>query len=635
MLIKSWFKISGFVLIIGSIFIYLSLHLIAFLMPTLPINNTNGIYYYDSNNNLFTGTTREWINIENISENLINATLAAEDKNFYKHDGFDYPRIIKALWTNITNKKTISGASTISQQYVKNLFLSFDKTIGRKAKEAWFTIRLETHYSKNDILEGYLNTINYGNIFGIENASKYYFNKSAHDLSLAEASLLAGIPKWPTKYEPINNFENAKKRQKEVLNLMLKNKMISEVEMNKALKEEIVLVGSENQNHLKTLMYYQNAVNEQLNSIKTIPKTFLESNGLKVYTNLNIELQHSLETNINKNLDKLNDLEVASIIIEPKTGKVLALTGGRNYYESEYNRAIKAKRSVGSTIKPFLYYEALNSGFTPSTTFTSERTTFVFSENQTYSPENFGNLYAEDEITLASAIVLSDNIYAIKTHLFLGEDALVNIAKKLNISDSLNKIPSLALGSQEISLMSMMNGYQVLANNGVKKEPYFIERIEDMDGNTIYEHTDKSEVVLEEDKTFILNSMLANCTSTAFISYNYPTCISIVPKLTKKYAIKTGSTKTDNLIFGYNEDVLMGLWVGYDNNKKTSSKESLASKYTWAETVEDYLRDKETNWYKQPNNVVGILVDTKTGKLATNETERKGILYYIKGTEPK
>ena len=417
--------------------------------------------------------------------------------------------------------------------------------------------------------------------------------------------------------------------------MMVKNNYITKLEMDKAFNEELTLVGSKNTNYLKTIMYYQDAVNKELNSIKSIPKSLLESGSLKIHTNLNLELQKSLENNIDKNLKNIDALQIASIIVEPKTGKVLALTGGKNYYESEYNRAINAKRSVGSTIKPFLYYEALNNGFTPSTTFTSERTTFVFAEDQTYSPKNYGNLYAEGDITLASAIVLSDNIYAIKTHLFLGEEKLVNIAKKLKISDSLKKLPSLALGSQEISLMSMINGYQVLANEGIQITPYFIEYIEDNKGNIIYKHKKQEKKVLDSDKTYILNSMLANCTSTAFISYSYPTCTSLIPKVTKKYAIKTGSTDHDNLIFGYNKDILMGVWVGYDDNKETSSKEGKASKYTWADTVEEYLKDKENTWYKQPHNVVGVLVDTKTGKVATNESNKKSVLYYLKGTEPK
>ena len=621
--------------LIGVTSVYLGLHIVAFFMPSLNINGANGLYFYDSNGNLFTGTTREWIEIDDISNNLIQATLAAEDKKFYSHDGFDYLRIVKALWTNVSSGQTISGASTISQQYIKNLFLDFDKKLSRKIKEAWLTIRLEAHYSKDQILEGYLNTINYGNIFGIENASKYYFNKSASELNLAEASLLAGIPKWPTKYSPIDNFANAKARQKEILQMMVNNEFITEEEKELAYNTELKIIGSANTNRLKTLMYYQEAVLDELENIKTIPKTFLETGGLKIYTTLDFEIQSSLENNINNNLKDLKEVQTAAIVVEPATGKVLALAGGKNYYESEFNRALDAKRSVGSTLKPFLYYEALKSGFTPSTTFTSERTTFVFSENQEYSPKNYGNLYAEDEITLASAIVLSDNIYAIKTHLFLGEEKLVNIAKDLNISSSLDSIPSLALGSQEIPLYSMIQGYATLANNGVYTENYFIERIEDTEGHILYEHQSQNEQKLDSDNVFILNNMLSNCSSTNFISYSYPTCTSLIPKLTNKYAIKTGSTESDSLIFGYTSDIVIGVWTGYDDNRSTSSKESLANKYIWADTIEDYYEDKEANWYTQPDNVVGVLIDTKTGALATEESDKKAILYYLKGTEPK
>lgn len=627
---KKTFKVF-LVLAVFLLTSYISLYAIAYLIPPLELNNINGIYYYDSDGNLFTGTTKEWIDIDNISTSLIDATIAAEDKNFYKHLGFDYLRILKATWTNIKNKQMISGASTISQQYVKNLFLSFDKNFSRKIKEAWLTIRLETHYSKDQILEGYLNTINYGNVFGIENASKYYFDKSAKDLNLAEASMIAGIPKWPTGYSPVNNYENAKKRQKEILSMMVKNKIITEKEMQEAYSQELKIVANSNTSHLKTLMYYQNAV---LDELKNIPGINLNE-SLKIYTNLNLDLQRNLEENINKNMENIDEAQIASIIIEPKTGKILALTGGKNFYKSEFNRATDAKRAVGSTIKPFLYYQALKSGFTPSTTFTSEKTTFVFSENQTYSPHNYANLYAEDDITMASAIVLSDNIYAIKTHLFLGEDKLVNIAKDLNISNNLKQIPSLALGSQEISLLSMINGYQVLANNGVQNETYFIDHIEDKNGNLVYVHKNKSEQKLDNDLVYILNSMLSNCASTSFISYSYPTCTSLIPKLTHKYAIKTGSTDSDCLIFGYTEDILMGVWTGYDDNRNTTSKESLASKNVWADTIEAFYKDKEAKWYVQPKNVVGSLIDTKTGKLATNESAKKAILYYLKGTEPK
>ena len=203
-------KISTILLIIFTL-IYLGIYTIAGFTEKLNISSPNGYYLYDSKNNIINGAN-EWIELDDISDYLIDATISIEDKNFYRHQGFDYPRIVKSLYVNMVNKKTLQGASTITQQYARNLFLNFDKTLDRKLKEAWLTIRLESQYSKKEILEGYLNTINYGGIYGIENASNYYFNKSSSDLTLAEASILAGIPKSPSNYSPISNYDKAKER---------------------------------------------------------------------------------------------------------------------------------------------------------------------------------------------------------------------------------------------------------------------------------------------------------------------------------------------------------------------------------------------------------------------------------------
>ena len=203
------------VLIIIFIFSYYGIYFYASTTNKLDINSASGYYMYDANNELVDGSS-EWVKLDNISKDLINATISIEDKKFYNHKGFDFSRILKSLYVNITNKKTLQGASTISQQLVKNLFLDFDKTWERKVKEAWLTVRIESQYSKAEILEGYLNTINYGGIYGIENASHYYFNKDSKDLNLAEASILAGIPKSPSNYSPLLNEKKAKERQKKV-----------------------------------------------------------------------------------------------------------------------------------------------------------------------------------------------------------------------------------------------------------------------------------------------------------------------------------------------------------------------------------------------------------------------------------
>lgn len=610
---------------------YISIYLYAKTTPKLEIKSANGFTIYDKNNNQITGNNN-WTKLENISPYLTNATISIEDKHFYKHQGFDFLRIIKAMYINITNNHTLQGASTITQQYAKNLFLDFDKKWSRKIKEAWLTIKLEAHYSKKEILEGYLNTINYGGIYGIEDASQYYFNKHAKELTLAEASMLAGIPKWPSKYSPITNPKNAKKRQKIILTSMVKNNYITGKQKANALNMKLTYYGLKNQDNLKTIMYYQDAVIEELKKIKTIPKTFLETGSIKIYTNLDKQKQNIMEESINTYISE--DLQVASIMIKPKTGQILALTGGKDYAKSQYNRATKAKRQVGSTLKPFLYYAALENGFTPSTPFKSEQTTFAFSEKKTYSPHNYDEKYANGPISMATALAYSDNIYAVKTHLFLGENTLVDIAKRVGISTKLDPNPSLALGTNEINLKEMIEAYNTLANEGIKIEPYLIKKVVDEKGNTLYRHKFKQQTVLNKSLVYILNEMLTNSYSREFISYNYPTCMEIAAKLTKKYAIKTGTTDTDSLIFGYNKDLLVGMWTGYDNNQELSVANGAKNKKAWANIMEESLKNKLENWYLKPANVVGVLIEPLSGEIATNNSPHKQLIYYLKGTEP-
>ena len=247
------------------------------LSPKIIINNANKISFYDSDNNVFfTGSKdNEWANIDDISPYIINCTIYTEDKNFYKHFGFDFLRIISALYSNITSGSNSQGASTITQQYAKNMFLDFDKTWKRKWDEAWYTLRIEANYSKKEILEGYLNTINYGHgQYGVKSAAKYYFNKDCKDLTLAEASLIAGIPKAPSKYSPIIDMDMAKKRQLVVLNNLLKNNIITKDEVDKAYSEDIEIAGDKNDENISSINYYIDAVMDELKKIDSIPKNY-------------------------------------------------------------------------------------------------------------------------------------------------------------------------------------------------------------------------------------------------------------------------------------------------------------------------------------------------------------------------
>lgn len=616
-----------FALMYGGLYVYAS------LSKKIEITSANSYYIYDNKSELF-NTNNSWIKKTDISSYLVDATISIEDKHFYKHIGFDYLRIIKAMMINIKNGKSTQGASTISQQYAKNLFLDFEKTWKRKLEEAWITIRLESHYKKDEILEGYLNTINYGGVFGIDNAAYYYFGKAASSLSLAESTILAGIPKNPSNYSPLNNLENAKRRQKIILNSMVKNKFITEKEANNAFEENLVYIGKSKKNESSTLMYYTDAVINELNTITDIPTSFLKTGGLKISTNLDLESQLELEKNIGIYLKDDKELQVSSVMVDPSNGNIIALIGGRDYALSQYNRAIQSKRQVGSTLKPFLYYTALENGFTASTPFNSSKTTFVFSDDKKYSPKNYGDVYGNKDISMAAALAYSDNIYAVKTHLFLGESNLVNILSRVGINESITALPSLALGTSEINILSMVKAYSSLANYGYKITPHLINKVEDMNGKVLYEFKDEKEMVLNESTTYILNELLNNCYNSTFIDYNYPTCINIAGKLKNKYAIKTGTTDTDNLVFGYNKKMLLGIWAGYDDNKNTYPAVSTNIKSIFADTMETYFSKHETEWYTMPKNVVGVLVNPITGTLATEADKNKSILYYVKGTEP-
>ena len=630
---KSIIKL-GIILIVLFLVFNVGMYIYCLITPKMDINKSQSYYLYDNSGQEIMSNGNEWISLNNISQYLIDATLSTEDKYFYKHLGFDYLRIAKAIVTNITTKSMSEGASTITQQYARNLFLNFDKTWSRKIDEAVLAFELEAHYTKDEILEGYLNTINYGNVFGIENASKYYFNKSASDLNLAEASMLAGIPQSPSNLSPINNHEAAKKRQKTVLLLMKNNGVITEEEMNEAYNTELSYYGKISNNNLEYINYFRDAVIEELYNIKSIPNSLIETGGLKIYTTLDLKAQEKLETAVKEQMNGDNELQIAGMMMDPNDGGVMALVGGVNYSKSQFNRATNATRQVGSTMKPFLYYSALESGFTAASSFTSEKTTFTFSNNQTYSPKNYNDKYAEGPISMGAAIAYSDNIFAVKTNLFLGEEMLVNMANRVGITSELSPIPSLALGTEEVSLKEMVAGYASFANMGYKVESHFIEKVEDSNGNILYEFKNTKENILNPSTTYILNEMLTYTYDKAFIDYNYPTLISLLPQITHKYAIKSGTTNTDVWIIGYNEKAVLGIWNGYDDNRELSSEDSGDHKNIWINTMESYFKDVETNWYEKPENVVGVLVNPITGQLATDEDKKNKTFYFIKGTEP-
>ena len=503
---------------------------------------------------------RYWVDLDEISPYVIDATIAIEDRRFYDHHGFDWIRIAGAVLANLKAFGKVQGASTITQQYARNLFLSHEKTWLRKLKEAYYTIRLETNLRKEEILEGYLNTIYYGHgAYGIEAASRLYFQKSAKELSLEEAALLAGIPKGPRYFSPFFDYANAKKRQELILTVMTQEGFISETDAEEAKNAPLEFVGGMTSE--KTFApYFLDAVRKELQKIG-LDERLISLGGLYVYTTLDVEMQRIAEETVEEIMDPHSTIQTALIAMEPETGYVRAMIGGRDYDASYFNRATQAIRQPGSTVKPLLYYAALEKGFTPATTFRSEETTFLYDDGRgEYTPRNFNNKYANDDITLLQALALSDNVFAVKTHLLLGMDTFVKYLQKFGIESDMLAVPSLALGTSGLRPIELARAYSILANGGKSVEPVFIEKIVDRHGNVVFEHETKRKKILDPDLAFVTVHMMTGIFDERLNGYATVTGASISEQLTREYAGKSGSTNTDYWMAGFTPELLAVVW---------------------------------------------------------------------------
>ncbi|WP_053361105.1 transglycosylase domain-containing protein [Bacillus sp. FJAT-27251] len=583
------------------------------------------------------GQKRYWVPLKEISPELVKATISIEDRNFYAHSGFDYKRIAGAVIADIKAMSKVQGASTITQQYARNLYLGHDKTWRRKIAEAFYAFRLEVNYSKNEILEGYLNTIYYGNgAYGVQAASQYYFGKDARDLSLAEASMLAGIPKGPGIYSPFASLEKAESRQETVLRAMVSKEYINRERAEKAAAEELVLVG-QHREILGQAPYFQDAVRQALKNGLGLDDRTIELGGLKVYTTLNLEQQEIAEQAVENVISKDSEIQTGFIAMDPKTGHVKALVGGRSYEESSFNRATQAVRQPGSTIKPILYYAALEQGFTPATMMKSEMTTFRFEDGTVdYTPHNFNNKYADGDITMAQALALSDNVYAVKTHLFLGEDVLPETAKRFGIKTEMEEVPSLALGTSGVRVIEMANAYSMLANGGKQLDPVLIQRVESHNGDVIYEHEPVGEHVLQPELASVMNHMMTGMFDENLNGYASVTGSSMSNKISRPYAGKSGSTNTDSWMIGYTPQLVAAVWTGYDKGKPIElPAEKGYSKNIWLTFMENALKDEPVKKFKAAKGTVGVYINPENGKLATEGCPVKVLTHFIEGTEPQ
>lgn len=569
---------------------------------------------YDINNNVLYETNFKkeltWTPIEEIPENVQQAVIAVEDKRFYQHHGFDIIRIVKALISNFAEGRIVEGGSTITQQMAKNLFLSNEQTFTRKLEELFYAARLEMQYDKAAILEGYLNTLYYGHgVYGIKEASDFFFGCTMDELDHAQLAMLIGIPNGPSLYSPLINEENAKLRQSVILEVMKNAGLIDEAEMQSAKDEQLIY--NEDHQENTNASYYIQAVIDEVNAMISRGDISLKEGG-NIYTYYDPDVQKKLVESFRDNVDLNDELETSAIITQPFTGNILAIQGGKDYTITQYNRSMYAHRQVASTIKPLLYYTALESGFTPATTFMSTPTTFQIDEQSEYAPTNYNELYPNREISMINAIAMSDNIYAVKTHLFLGMDTLDNALKAFGINNS-QAVPSLALGTVDMSLLELSAVYNTFASCGLYIKPALISTITNNYNHVIYERDMETKRLMNLDSVLMINQMLTATFDIKNKTVNFPTMYGSEPKV--QVGAKSGTSDADSLVIGFNPDYTIAVWSGFDDSRNLDKEYYNITKRIFQSTFNSLYEGEQTAaWYQMTNTLTARRVDPITGK---------------------
>jgi len=578
----------------------------------------------------FTAERRYWVSLDKVSPFLIDAVVATEDRNFYKHNGFDYKRIAGAVLKDIKTRRKAEGASTITMQYARNLYLTHTKSWTRKANEALYAFRMERFYEKDTILEGYLNTIYFGHgMYGVEAASKFYFDKPAIDLTLEESAVITAIAKGPSAYSPVDNPENSKARKELVLSLMVAQGFVTQRQADRAVDEKIVLKTREWVDAKRVAPYFLDEVWREAEKILTTKGRNPAEGGWSIQTTLNVHHQQTAEEVIAKWMPE-NELQLGFMSIEPNTGGITSLVGGVDYTESPFNRATQAKRQPGSAIKPILYMAALENGYNPLTFLSAEKTIFTYDEGRsTYEPKNVNGKFANHPISLAQALAISDNIFAVKTLEDIGYKNYSNMAKRLGIQANIPPSPATALGTSDVTLVEMTNAFNRIASGGTEVVPTTIISIKDATGKTIYEKKKKKlKQVISEQDAFIMTHLLTGLFDPVFNDYSTSTGLSMRQSQTRPYAAKSGTTVSDQYLIGYSPSITAGIWTGYDIGEQiTESRDKAASKKIWIEFMESVHSGLPAEPFIPPEGVNGVIVDIETGGLAITECERQRLVY--------
>jgi len=608
------------------------------------ILDRNGKLLYE----VFGEEDRTLINLDKVSPLLVNAVLATEDGDFYRHDGFDIRGFLRGMISCVVSS-SCQGGSTLTQQLSKNALLSSERSVTRKIKELILSLQIEKKYSKDDILQMYLNEAPFGHqAYGVESASNLYFNKSVKDLTLSQAALIAGLPQQPSTYSPCNSPENAKGRQLTVIRLMEKNgwydknkvkQHITKEEAEAARNEELTFnCKFSNIKAPHFVMYVKKLLEEKYGT------EIVEKGGLKVTTTLDLDFQEKAQKIVTESIETSGaDYNVgngALVAIKPETSEILVMVGSKNYFDEEYDGQVNvtlSKRQPGSSIKPITYITALSRGYTAGDIFFDVKTDFPGGEGQPdYVPENYDKEY-QGPIFMRDALGNSINTVAVKLLSLVGIDNMIQTANKLGIKSLDAKASyyglSLTLGSGEVTLLELTNAYSTFANKGVNLEPVSILKVENSSGKVLEEWKKaKGKLAVKPEEAYILSDILSdnNARLRAFGPYSYLT----FPNNT--VAVKTGTTNDirDNWTIGYTPSIAIGVWVGNNDNSPMSVKSGVAGAAPiFNKVMTEFLKGKSNEPFERPDNVIEKEIDKILGGLPQGTRSRKTEVF-VKGTEP-
>lgn len=535
----------------------------------------------------------EYTPLNKVSSAFIKTLIQIEDKRFYSHHGFDYARIFQSAFKNLKNNNLNQGASTITQQLARTLYLNNSKSFTRKINEAYIAKKIEMKYTKNYILELYINSVYFAhNLYGISAASNYYFNKTPEELNYQDACILVGIINAPNIYSPFINYDLCMEKMKSIAYKLYSDNIIDVKEYYHIISTPPQLYGNEEE-LTDSFSYYYQAIKKELTK-NNISLSKNNTEGYIIDTYFDRDIQNIVDTSIASY--KFED-EVAAIVMKPYSSKVLALCGGKDFSTSQFNRALDAKREIGSTIKPFIYYLNLINGLSPLSEFTSKPTKFTLEDGTIYNPKNATDTYAYRKINMIEALALSDNIYAVKSAFYIGSKNIANFIKQFNVEVDNTNI-TIALGNISMTPLQLIAMYNCLASEGIFYQPKFVSKIKKNSNEIIYNASSSGKRILNEKETILLNYMLQSPFDAAFTSYASPTMKNY--QVNRQFCVKTGTTSTSSYTVGFNNEYTVLVYVGNDNGQL---RDGTASKRIFQNIVNKLPQENEsTSFYKVLSN---------------------------------